>query len=232
MQVPGHLFQPSQSYVAAVQNPVPVQPSYVPANQPVQPQTYSSLPSTAQQQATIIQPVQPIPAQNTPSVPHSCTLTRQSGQPIVQGSATVPQSYPPGVQQLASAHILLPLQQAEPGQMLQQAAPKNVLPDQHLTNVQNLPASQCSVSAYRAVQHASAVQSFSEAPALQLSVQKRGSSSAAPTAQEDPLQATTRKALHAASLITAGKADFKEPVILTAPLQTSHTTEVPVQLVS
>ncbi|XP_058244699.1 serine/threonine-protein kinase WNK2-like isoform X7 [Hemibagrus wyckioides] len=234
MQVPGHLFQPSQSYVAAVQNPIPVQPSYVPANQPVQPQTYSSLPSTAQQQATIIQSVQPIPAQSTPSVPHSCTLTRQSGQPIVQGSATAPQSYPPGVQQLASTHILLPLQQAEPGQttpVLQQAAPKNVLPDQHLTNVQNLPASQCSISAYRAVQHASAVQSFPEAPALHLSVQtsQHGSSGAAPTGQEDPLQATTRKALHAASMIAAGKADFKEPVILNAPLQTGYTIEVPVQ---
>ncbi|KAK3540099.1 hypothetical protein QTP70_025801, partial [Hemibagrus guttatus] len=242
LQVPGHLFQPSQSYVAAAQSPVPVQPSYVATNQPVQPQTYSSLSSTAQQQATIIQPVQPIPAQSTPSVPHSCTLTRQSGQPIAQGSAKVPQSYPPGVQKLASTHILPPLQQAEPGQTLpalQQAAPKNVLPDQqstmqHLTNVQNLPASQCSVqpvSAYRAIQHA--VQSFPEAPALQLSVQtsQHGSSGAAPTGQEDPLQATTQKGLHAApcSMIVAGKADFKEPVILTAPLQISHMFEVPVQ---
>ncbi|XP_053092219.1 serine/threonine-protein kinase WNK2-like isoform X6 [Pangasianodon hypophthalmus] len=259
LQVPGHLLQPSQSYMPAVPSAVPVQPSYVPASQPVQPQTYSSLPSTAQQQATIIQPVQATPAQSTSTVPQmaniqSCPLTRQSGQTIAQANAIVPQSYTPGVQQFASTHILPPLQQAEAGQTVPslQKATQNLLPDQqsagstvqHLTNVQTLPASQCSVqpvSAYIAVQHASTVQSFQEVAALQLSMQasqrgasslQLGSSGATPIGQEDPLltaQATMQKGLHAAGMIAAGKADFKESAILTAPLQTSHTIEVAVQ---
>ncbi|XP_047678912.1 serine/threonine-protein kinase WNK2-like isoform X3 [Tachysurus fulvidraco] len=234
MHVPGHLFQPSQSYVAAVQNAVPVQPSYMPASQTVQPQTYSSLPSTAQQQATVL------PAQSTSSVSQSCTFTRQSGQPLAQASATVPQIYSCGVQQLAGTHILPPLQHTEPGQTLpplQQAAPKNILPDQqsvgstvqHLTNVQIFPASQCTVqpvSAYRAVQHTSA-----EMPSLQLSMQtsQHISSSAAQKGQEDHLHATAQKGLHAVSMLAIGRADFQESVLLTAPLQPSHVIDDPVQ---
>lgn len=256
--MPGHLLQPSQSYVPAVPIAVPVQPSYVPASQPVQLQTYSSLPSTAQQQASILQPVQCTPAQSISTVPQmaniqSCPLTRQSGQPY----ATVPQSYTPGVQQLGSAQILPPLQQAELGQtlpLLQQAI-QNLLPDQqsagstvqHLTNVQNLPASQCSVqpvSAYIAVQHSPTVQSFQEAAALQQTMQasrrgasslQHGSSGAALMGQEDPLltvQVTAQKSLHTAGTIAAGKADFKESAFLAAPSQTSHTNEVPAQQVS
>lgn len=262
LQVPGHLLQPSQSYVQAVPNTVPLQPSYVPACQPVQPQTFSSLPSTAQQQATIIQSVQSTPAQSASTIPQmvnvqSCPLTRLSGQPIAQANATVPQSYTPGVQQLASTHILPPLQQAEAGQTLPslQQATQNVLPDQqsagstvqHLTNVQNLPASQCSVqpiSGYIAVQHASTVQSFQEAAALKLSMQasqrgapslQHGLSGATTMGQDDSLlsgQATKQKGLHAAGMIAAGKSDFKESAILTAPSQTSHKIEVPAQLVS
>ncbi|KAK2840866.1 hypothetical protein Q7C36_012445 [Tachysurus vachellii] len=212
-------------------------PSYMPASQMVQPQTYSSLPSTAQQQPTVL------PAQSTSCVPQSCTLTRQSGQPLAQASATIPQIYSCGVQQLASTHILPPLQHTEPGQTLpplQQAAPKNILPDQqsagstvqHLTNVQIFPASQCTVqpvSAYRAVQHTSTVQSSPETPSLQLSMQtsQHISSSAAQKGQED--HATTHKGLHAVSMLAIGKADFQESVLLTAPLQPSHTIDDPVQ---
>ncbi|XP_060787577.1 serine/threonine-protein kinase WNK2-like isoform X2 [Neoarius graeffei] len=260
LQVPGHLLQPSQSYVPAVPNTVPVQPSYVPASQPVQLQTYSSLPShLAQQQATIIQPVQTTPAQSKSTVPQmvniqSCPLPRQSGQPIAQPNAAVPQSYSPGVQQLASTHILPPLQQAEAGQTLpsMQQVIQNLLPDQQsadstvqrLTNVQHLPASQRGVqpvSAYGAVQHASTVQSFQDAAALQLNMQasqrgasslQQGSTGVAVMGQEDPLvtgQATTQKGLHAAGKIAAGRTDFKESAIRTAPLQTSHTVDVPAQ---
>lgn len=263
LQVPGHLLQPSQSYVPAVPNTVPVQPSYVPASQPVQLQTYSSLPShLAQQQATIIQPVQTTPAQSKSTVPQmvniqSCPLPRQSGQPIAQANAAVPQSYSPGVQQLASTHILPPLQQAEAGQTLpsMQQVIQNLLPDQQsadstvqrLTNVQHLPASQRGVqpvSAYGAVQHASTVQSFQDAAALQLNMQasqrgasslQQGSTGVAVMGQEDPLvtgQATTQKGLHAAGKIAAGRTDFKESAIRTAPLQTSHTVDVPAQPVS
>ncbi|XP_053359180.1 serine/threonine-protein kinase WNK2-like isoform X3 [Clarias gariepinus] len=257
LQVAGHMLQPSQSYVPAGPNTVPVQPGYVPASQPVQPQTYAPLPSAAQQQATVIQPVQSAPAQSTSIVPQmvnvqSCTLTRQSGQPIVQANATVPQSYSSCMQQLASTHILPGLQQAEAGQTLpsfQQVA-QNLLPDQqsvastvqHLTNVHSLPASQCSVqpvSAYTAAQHVSTVHSFQEATALQPSMQtsQRGTTSlqhgALLVGQGEPLltgQATTQ-VLHTAGMIAPGKVDFKESVILTAPLQTSHRTEVPGQLV-
>lgn len=252
------MLQPSQSYVPAGPNTVPVQPGYVPASQPVQPQTYAPLPSAAQQQATVIQPVQSAPAQSTSIVPQmvnvqSCTLTRQSGQPVVQANATVPQSYSSCMQQLASTHILPGLQQAEAGQTLpsfQQVA-QNLLPDQqsvastvqHLTNVHSLPASQCSVqpvSAYTAAQHVSTVHSFQEATALQPSMQtsQRGTTSlqhgALLVGQGEPLltgQATTQ-VLHTAGMIAPGKVDFKESVILTAPLQTSHRTEVPGQLVS
>ncbi|KAF4070642.1 hypothetical protein AMELA_G00287690 [Ameiurus melas] len=259
LQVPGHLLQPSQSYVQAVPNTVPLQPSYVAACQPVQPQTFSSLPSTAQQQATIIQSVQSTPAQSALTVPQmvnvqSCPLTRLSEQPIAQANATVPQSYTLGVQQLASMHILPPLQQAEAGQTLpsMQQTTQNVLPDQqsagstvqHLTNVQNLPALQCSVqpvSGYIAVQHASTVQSFQEAAALQLSMQasprgapslQHGLSGAATMGQDNSLpsgQATKQKGLHAAGMIAAGKSDFKESAILTVPSQSSHKIEVPAQ---
>lgn len=260
LQVPGHLFQPSQSYVPTVPNTVPVQPSYAPTSQPMQPQTYSSLPTIAQQEATVLQPVLPTPAQGTSTVlqivnMQSCPLTRQSVQPVVQANATVPQSYSPGVQQLPSTHILPPLQQAEPGQTLPplQQAGQNLLPDQqaasltvqHLTNVQNLQASQCSVqpvSAYIAVQHASTVQNFQEAAALQLNMQaaqreassmQHGSPGAALIRQEDPLlTVTTQKGLHAAGMIAAGKADFKESTFITPPLQTSHIIEVPAQPVS
>lgn len=225
MQVSGHLFQPSQSYVPAVANAVPLQPSYVPASQPVQLQTYSSLPFTAQQQAAVIQP---LPAQGTLSVPQSCPPTRQSGQPVVQAGATVPQSYTPAVQQLASTHILPPLQPAEPGQTLPslQQATQNVLPDHQSATSTVQP-----ITAYRAVPHASTVQSFPEAPALQLSMQasQHAPPRAAPTGQEDgPLtgQATTQKGFYAAGMIAV------DSVILTAPLQTSHAIEVPVQPVS
>ncbi|KAI5621930.1 serine/threonine-protein kinase WNK2-like, partial [Silurus asotus] len=253
MQVPGHLLQASQSYMPAVPNVVPLQPSYVPASQPVQPQAYSSLPSTAQKQATILQPVQPTPAYSSSGVPkmvsiQSCPLTR----PIAQANASVPQGYAAGMQQLASTHIQPPLQQIEAGQTLvslQQA--KHLLPDQQsvsstvqqLTNVQNLPASQCTVqpvSAYIAVQHPFSVQSFQETPALQISMQAshrihHGSSGAAPMSQEDTLlteQATAQKDLNAAGMIAAGKADFKESASLTVPLQTSHRIDVTAQVVS
>ncbi|KAF5893214.1 serine/threonine-protein kinase WNK2-like isoform X1, partial [Clarias magur] len=262
LQVVGHVLQPSQSYVPAVPNSVPVQPSYVPASQPVQPQAYTSLPSAAQQQATVIQPVQSVPAESTSIVPQmvnvqNCTLTRQSGQPIVQANATVPQSYSPCMQQLASTHILPVLQQAEAGQTLPslQQVSQNLLPDQqsvasamqHLPNVHSLPASQSnvqSVSAYTAAQIVSTVHSFQEAAALQPSMQtsqwgatslQHGSSGALLMGQGEPLltgQATTQKVLHTAGMMAPGKVDFKESVILTAPLQTSHRTEVPGQLVS
>ncbi|XP_046727045.1 serine/threonine-protein kinase WNK2-like isoform X7 [Silurus meridionalis] len=253
MQVPAHLLQASQSYMPAVPNAVPLQPSYVPASQPVQPQAYSSLPSTAQKQATIIQPVQPTPAYSSSGVPQmvsvqSCPLTR----PIAQANASVPQGYAAGMQQLASTHIQPSLQQIEAGQTLvslQQA--KHLLPDQQsvsstvqqLTNVQNLPASQCTVqpvSAYIAVQHPFSVQSFQETPALQISMQAshrihHGPSGAAPISQEDTLlteQATTQKDLNAAGMIAAGKADFKESASLTVPLQTSHRIDVTAQVSS
>lgn len=257
LQVPGHLLQPSQSYVPAVPNTAPVQPSYVPASQPVQLQTYTSLPFTAQQQAAILQPVQPTPAQSTSPAPQmaniqSCSLIGQSVQPIAKANAAVAQSFTPGVQQLAITHILPPLQHSEPGQTLpsMQQATQNLLPDhqsagstvQHLTNVQNLPASQCSVqpiSAYIAAQHTPPVQSFQEVAALQLKMQasqrgpssmQHGSSGATLMDRDDPLltaQATSHKGLHAASTI-----DFKESAFLTAPLQTVHMIDVPVQQVS
>ncbi|TSL97260.1 Serine/threonine-protein kinase WNK2 [Bagarius yarrelli] len=241
-QVPGHLFQPTQSYMPAVQKPVPVQPSYMSASQPMQPQMYSSLPSTAQQQATIIQPVQLIPAQSAAGVSQNCPLAKQSGQPLAPACAAVPQSYTSGIHQLASTNILPALQHAEPGQTLQSLhqATQNVLPDQqsaastlqHLTNVQNLSSSQCSmqpVPAYRALQHASAVQSFQDAAALQLSMQtaQHGSSGATLAGQEDLLltgHATTQKGHHAAGIIAGGKAGS----VIPTSLQTSHMIDVPV----
>lgn len=243
LQVPVHLLQPSQSYMQAVPNTVHVQPSYVLASQPMQSQTYSSLPSTAQQQLTVLHLVQPTPAQSTSTVPQktdiqSCPLARQS----VQANATAPPNYPPGVQKLTSTHVLPPLQQAEPGQALPslQQATQNIPPDQqfavqNLPNVQNLPASQ-PASAYIAVQHASTVQNFQEAAALQLSMQasETGASSqqhclsgASLKSQEDPLmtaQATSQKGLHVASMIAAGKENVKE-----SSFQTSHTFDVPAQ---
>lgn len=243
LQVPGHLLLPSQTYVTAVPNTAPVQPSYVPASQPVQMHTYSSLPSTAQQQATILQPVQPTPAQSTSPVPQmasiqSCSLIGQCGQSVVQANAAVPQSFTPGVQQLASMHILPPLQQSEPGQMLpsMQQATQNVLADQqsagstaqHLTNVQNLPASQCSVqpvTAYIAAQHApSALQLNMQASHRAPSSVQHDSSAATPMSREDPML-TSCKGL--------STVDFKESTaFLPAPLQTIHMIAAPVQQVS
>lgn len=234
LQVPGHLLQPSQSYVPAVPSTAPVQPSYVPASQTVL-QTYSSLPSSAQQQATILQPVQPPAAQSTSTVPQmaniqSCPITGQPGQPIIQANAAVLKSFTPGMQQLASTNILPPLQQVEPSQTLPslQQATQNLLPDQqstvqHLTSVQNLPASQCSVqpvSAFIAVQHVPTVQ--------------RGASSLQ-HGQEDPLliaQVTAQKVFHATGIIAAGKADFQESAFLSAPSQTGHRVDVPAHQVS
>ncbi|XP_066499459.1 serine/threonine-protein kinase WNK2-like isoform X2 [Hoplias malabaricus] len=202
MQIHAHLLQPSQSYSAApVVTPAvaPTQPSYSHAGLCVQPQSYPSVPSTAQQQATISthllaqKPAQsPVIAPLVVNVPSYPVIGHMS-QPNVQANVhppallqqTVsPQSYVPvvsaqalpPVQPAAASQTLLPLQQAVGAntQILPTGQQATAASAQHVVNMPNiLLASQNTVqpvSAYIPVQPISAVHNYSEDTTLQLSM--------------------------------------------------------------
>ncbi|XP_062855236.1 serine/threonine-protein kinase WNK2-like [Trichomycterus rosablanca] len=242
LQVPGHVLQPSQNYVSTVSTSVPVPPIYMPS-QPVQPQSYPSVPPTAQQQATMTQLLQHTHTQGIPAAPQvanvqSCSLAGQSGQ----ANATI-QSYNPAGQQVASSQTLPPLQQTAAAQTLQHlqqvvdAATVILPPVQQAAggaNVQNLPDSQDSgqpASTYIPVQYSSAVQSFEENVPLQLSMQsiQTAASSlqhgltAAPPMQQQAAQQTGQTSLHpgfhTTGAASAGIAELNESARQTASLQ-------------
>ncbi|KAL7884358.1 hypothetical protein AOLI_G00071280 [Acnodon oligacanthus] len=196
LQIHAHVLQPSQTYSAA-SAVAPIQPSYPPTVQSVLPQSYTSVPSTAQQQSTFVQqlPVQQ-PAQSTLIAPpllnvQSYSAVGQPGQP----SANVHPHAP--VQQTVSTQSYVPVGTVQTLPAVQPAAASQVLPSllqavgaatqtlppvkqataatvQHVANAPNLEASQSSVqpvSAYLPVQQVSTVQSYPDIAALPLGMQ-------------------------------------------------------------
>ncbi|XP_072538315.1 serine/threonine-protein kinase WNK2-like isoform X2 [Salminus brasiliensis] len=252
LQIHAHLLQSSQSYsAAAAAAPVvaPTQPGYPPVGQPLQPQSYPSVPSTAQQQAAFVQqlPVQqPAVAQSMSTAPpvvniQSYTAAGHTGLPSVQ--ANVHQSV---------SYVAVPAAQTIPPVQPAAAVPSQIVPAlqqtlgtttqtlplvQQVINAQNLPASKSSVQsvpAHMSVQPVSAVQNYPDAATMHISMQtvQTGASSLQHSSIAPPPMQSRPEAVqhqHPAQLsgqgfppqsgTATGKTELAESALQTAPVQ-------------